>query len=151
MRDPVNRHTLAIALVGAPVVFGAFALSALGTDATTLAWVLGSVALLGAIGGWLHPPARSLRLRGAVSGVVIATGALAATYLYVNWRGGDRKVRVGYELVLPSAIGGVPGVLLYYALVRGYKGPANVQKAGRNNKSPVGDEAAQQRDEADER
>src|SRR5512134_634278 len=79
VRDPVNRHTLAIALVGAPVVFGAFALSALGTDATTLTWVLGSVALLGAIGGWLHPPATSLRLKGAMSGVVIATGALAAT------------------------------------------------------------------------
>ena len=121
VRDPVNRHTLAIALVAAPVVFGAFALNALGADAATLGWVLGTVAILGAIGGWLHPPARRLRVRGAVSGVVIATGALAATYVYVTWRGGDRKVRFGHELVLPTALGGLPGVALYYALVRGHK------------------------------
>jgi hypothetical protein len=32
--------------------------------------------------------------------------------------GGDRKVRFGHELVLPTVIGGLPGVALYYAFVR---------------------------------
>ena len=153
VRDPVNRHTLAIALVVVPVVFGALALNVLGTDAGTLGWVLGAAAILGAIGGWLHPPAQSLRLRGAVSGVVIATGALAATYAYVAWRGGDRKVRFGHELVLPTAFGGLPGVALYYALVRGHKvqGDHNSKTSQRGTNGSLGNEAAQQRDEADER
>jgi hypothetical protein len=118
LREPVNRHTLAIALVCVPVIFGAFAISALGPDTATVGSAFGAAAVFGAIAGWVHPPRRSLRPGGAVAWVVIATGALAATYGYVRWRGGDRKVRVGYELVLPSVIGGLPGVVLYYAFVR---------------------------------
>ncbi len=153
VRDPVNRHTLATALVAAPVIFGAFALNALGTDAVTLGWVLGAVAILGGVGGWLHPRARFLRVRGAVSGVVIATGALAATYVYVTWRGGDRKVRFGHELVLPTVLGGLPGVALYYALVRAHKiqGDNHSNTSQRRTDGSTGDEAAQQGDEADER
>jgi hypothetical protein len=55
-----------------------------------------------------------------MAGVVIAAGALAATYAYITWRGGDRKVKVGHQLVLPIVIGGLPGAALYYALVRGH-------------------------------
>jgi hypothetical protein len=153
VRDPVNRHTLAIALIVTPVVFGSFALNALGTDAATLGWVLGAVTILAGVGGWLHPPVRSLRVRGALSGVVIATGALAATYAYVAWRGGDRKVRFGHELVLPTAVGGLPGMALYYALIRAHKtqGDNHSVTSQRRTDGSKRDEAAQQGDEADER
>ena len=118
LREPVNRHTLAIALIVTPVIFGALTLRILGTDTSTLAWVLAVVAVPAAIGGWRHPPLRSLRLRTAVAGIVIAAGALAATHVYLKWRGDAYEVRSGTELVLPTVIGGLPGVLLYYALVR---------------------------------
>jgi hypothetical protein len=45
-------------------------------------------------------------------------GALAATHVYLARRGADRKLRFGYELVLPIVIGGLPGVALYYVLAR---------------------------------
>lgn len=121
LRDPINRHTLAIALIVAPVTFGTFALAALGADASTLAWVVGGIAILAALGGWLHPPDRSLRFKGALAGVAIALGALGAAYAYTLWRGNDRRdrrVRAGYNLLLPIIVGGLPGVGLYYKLVR---------------------------------
>ena len=76
---PINRHTLGIALVGVPVIFGALALGALGMSRATVSWVLVIVALFGGIGGWVHPPHRSLRPRTALAGVVIAVGALVAS------------------------------------------------------------------------
>jgi hypothetical protein len=120
LRDPVNRHTLAIALIAAPVIFGALVLRALGTDATTLVWTLVGVAAPAAVGGWVHPPSRSLRVRGAVAGLAIAAGALAATYASMTWRGPDYEIRFGLELILPIVIGGLPGAVLYYALVRNH-------------------------------
>ena len=118
LRDPINRHTLAIALIVAPVIFGALTLRVLGADALTLAWVSAAVAVPAAIGGWVHPPSRSLRPRGVVAGITIAAGALAATYAYLTWRGDNYEVRFGLEFVLPIVIGGLPGVALYYGLVR---------------------------------
>jgi hypothetical protein len=121
LREPVNRHTLAIALIAGPVIFGALSLRVLGADPSTLAWVSLFVAVPAAIGGWVHPPLRVLRPRCAVAGVVIAAGALAATYGYLMWRGREFEVRYGLEFILPLVIGGLPGVALYYALVRHHK------------------------------
>jgi hypothetical protein len=118
LRDPVNRHTLAIALIVAPVIFGAMTLRVLGADSSTLVWTLVGVAVPAAIGGYVHPPLRSLRLRASLAGVAIAAGALAATYGYMTWRGDDYEVRYGLEFILPIVVGGLPGVALYYALVR---------------------------------
>ncbi len=118
LREPINRHTLGVALVVAPVIFGALALGVLGTSRATVSWVLVVVALFGGIGGWVHPPHRSLRPRTALAGVVVATGALVASASYVEWGGGDHKVTSGHEFVLPIVLGGLPGVVLYAWLVR---------------------------------
>jgi hypothetical protein len=118
--DRVNRHTLAIALIVAPVTFGALALQALGTDSATFASVLGCVAIPAAVGGWLHPPSRDLRLKGVLGGVAIAIGALVASRVYITWTGLSPQVRVGHQFLLPLIVGGLPGAALYYALVRNH-------------------------------
>ncbi len=38
--------------------------------------------------------------------------------LYVNWRGGDQKIVLIEELMIPLVIGAAPGLYLYYALLR---------------------------------
>jgi len=115
--DPVSRHTMALALIAVPVIVGALSLRPLAPDASTIAWVAGIVAITGAAGGWLHPPARSLRLRGALAGIIVAWGALAAAYGYVGWRRGDITGNFGLGLGLSIFTGGLPGAVLYYALV----------------------------------
>src|SRR4051812_49771859 len=99
-------------------MFGAFALYRLGTDSATLGWVTSLVLSCGALGGWIHHPVRRFRRRGATAGVLAAGGALFVTYLYVDWRGGDQKVMVGEELLIPIAIGAAPGLYFYYSLLR---------------------------------
>ena len=117
-RDPVTRQTLAIAFITVPAIFGAFTLSRLGTDAGTLQWVVPLVVGLGAFGGWIHHPVRRFRQKGAAAGVLVSAGALTLTYLYVTWRGGDRKILSGTELMIPIALGAAPGLYYYYSLLR---------------------------------
>jgi hypothetical protein len=117
-RDPVTRQTLALALIIVPTLAGALALYWLGTDRATLKWVAGVVTCFGALGGWVHHPVRRFRVRGALAGVLAAGGALLATYLYVGWRGGDQKVRLGEDLIIPLVVGAAPGAYIYYSLLR---------------------------------
>jgi hypothetical protein len=41
--------------------------------------------------------------------------------VYLTWRGLDYRLRFGHELVLPIVIGGLPGIALYYAIIRNHK------------------------------
>jgi len=117
-RDPVTRQTLALTMMLIAPLCGALALSRLGTDPETMRWVAGFVIGLGAVAGWIHHPVRRFRIRGAVAGALAGGGALLLTYLYVEWRGGDQKIRVMEELLIPLAIGAAPGLWMYYFLLR---------------------------------
>ena len=116
LRERINRHTLGIALVVAPVIFGALSLEVLGISRATVSWVLVVVALFGGIGGWVHPPHLLLRPRTALAGVVVAVGALVASAWYQERGGADHKARFGYEFVYSIVLGGLPGVVLYACL-----------------------------------
>ena len=130
-RDPVTRQTVALTLIIVPTMFGAFALYRLGTDPQTLGWTAGFVICLGALGGWIHHPVRRFRVRGAMAGGLAAAGALLATYLYVDWRGGEQKP-ISEEFMIPLVIGAAPGLYVYYALLRAervapWEEPANTK------------------------
>jgi hypothetical protein len=117
-RDAVTRQTLALALMIVSPLCGALALYRLGVDSVTVRWAAGLVIGFGALAGWIHHPVRRFRVRGAMAGGVAAGGALLGEYLYLAWRGGDQKIWLVEELLIPLAIGAAPGLYMYYVLLR---------------------------------
>jgi hypothetical protein len=68
----------------------------------------------GALGGALFHPIRRYWRKGLACGVLVNLGGMAATYFYML----PRTTVWNYELVIPLAVGGAPGALLYWLLMR---------------------------------
>jgi hypothetical protein len=76
--------------------------------------VLLSAATGGAVGMALYHPNSEYRLLGVVPGFVLGAGIYIATILYFL----NRSFMFHVEILIPCALGGAPGLALYYYLVR---------------------------------
>jgi hypothetical protein len=139
-RGPVSRQTIALAALVVVVLFGNKAVDVLGTEPDVLWGVAAILVPVGAAAGALFHPVVRFRWRGAISGVVVAGGAFAAQRLYSRLR----PEQFGHEFAVVALVGALPGVALYYLLMRG-------QTLRRDEHGKRNDGAVEQGDEADER
>lgn len=114
LRGAVSRQILAIMLVCTPMFLAAKLLDVLGDDLWVVQWVTAMLVLAGAAGGALYHPVRRFWWRGTVSGVVVTAGAFAAYRTYQRLRPDP----FGYEFAIVALMGAVPGLLVYYLLMR---------------------------------
>ena len=113
-RGGVKRQVVGITLVTVPLVFGGKAIDVLGDGGAVLRWVAGILACAGAVGGALYHPVRRFWWRGAVAGVVVTAGACAMYRFYQRLR----PEPFGPEFAVVAFLGALPGVFVYYLLMR---------------------------------
>jgi hypothetical protein len=114
-QGPVSRQTIALAALLIVVLFGNKAVDVLGAERDI---VLGTAAILvasGAVAGAFFHPVRRIWWRGSLSGVLVACGAFAAHRFY----GRVRPEQFGHEFAVVALVGAIPGIALYYVLMRG--------------------------------
>ena len=126
-RGPVSRQTIALAVLVMVVLFGNKAVDVLGTEPDVLLWTATILVTVGAVTGALFHPVRRFWWRGAISGVLVAAGAFGAHRLYSRMR----PEPFGHEFAVVALLGAIPGVALYFALMRGQTVGRDRAKAGR--------------------
>jgi hypothetical protein len=122
----INRPTGGLLMIVGAVVIGALVLQ---LDRPPREWVLPIIAVVltsATIGGAIYHPIRRFWMRGACAGLLIGAISLATTFFYLKWRVGDSHFMgseelhflVSVELLIPSGVGALPGITVYYLMMR---------------------------------
>lgn len=116
--EPVNRPFLGMGMIVVADMAGALVLQQHAPPRDLAVWVLGIAASLSAIGGAIYHAVRRFWAKGAIAGLTIGLVSLVATYFYVDWRFTLTDSIASPEFLLPLFVGALPGVGLYYAMMR---------------------------------
>jgi hypothetical protein len=114
LRGGTSRQVLAIAIFTVAVLFSGKALQVLGSDRDVLQWVAAILLGSGALAGALYHPLVRFWWRGAIAGAV----AVASSFAFLSWYSTMRPEPLGLEFAIVVFLGAVPGMLVYYFLMR---------------------------------
>jgi ABC-type xylose transport system permease subunit len=112
---PVSRQTIALGALVVTVLLGKKAADVLGWDRDVTVALVAVLAVVGALAGALYHPVARFWWRGTLAGIMVAGGAFLAHMMYAR----VRPEAWSLEFAVIAALGSVPGVLLYAALMRG--------------------------------
>ena len=110
----MSKQTVVLAALVAVVIFGGKALDVLGTQSDVLLTLGAVLVVVGAATGAAFHPIRRFWWRGAVAGVVVVIGAFVAHRLHAI----VRPEPLGPEFAVVGMLGALPGVWVYYLLMR---------------------------------
>jgi len=116
--EKLNRPFMGMALIILADMLGAFFLLERELPREWVPRILALVIGLCAAGGALYHPVRRFWLKGLVAGLAVGLLSLVTTYFYMGWRFSLTGSVWSAEMLLPLALGSLPGVGLYYLMMR---------------------------------
>jgi hypothetical protein len=116
--EEINRPMGGLLLIGLAGMGGGLMLQDLSPPREWVLRIIAVALIIATVGGAIYHPIRRFWMGGAFAGFVIAAVSLVTTFFYVRWRAGVFAVMWSGEFIIPLGIGALPGIGMYYLMMR---------------------------------